>query len=68
MQCHLVESLGCHTGKNKIAITNKVQQTNISGLYVAGDISKDIHFVVVAAAEGAKAAVYINKELLEEEE
>ncbi len=66
VQCHLVESLGCITGKNNIAITNKLQQTNIGGLYVAGDISKDIHFVIIAAAEGAKAAVYINKELLEE--
>ena len=67
VQCHLVESLGCNTGKNQIAITNKLQQTNVPGLYVAGDISKDIHFVVVDAAEGAKAAVYINKELIEEE-
>ena len=67
VQCHLVESLGCKTNKKKIALTNKLQQTNIPGLYVAGDISKDIHFVVVAAAEGAKAAVYINKELKEEE-
>ncbi|MEO6187479.1 MAG: NAD(P)/FAD-dependent oxidoreductase, partial [Ginsengibacter sp.] len=67
VQCHLVESLGCRVGKNNIALTNKLQQTNIQGLYVAGDISKDIHFVVVAAAEGAKAAVYINKELMEEE-
>ncbi len=67
VQCHLVESLGCRVGKNNIALTNKLQQTNIHGLYVAGDISKDIHFVVVAAAEGAKAAVYINKELMEEE-
>ncbi len=67
VQCHLVESLGCDIGKNNIAITNRLQQTNIPGLYVAGDISKDIHFVVVAAAEGAKAAVYINKELLEDE-
>ncbi|MEO8567951.1 MAG: NAD(P)/FAD-dependent oxidoreductase [Ginsengibacter sp.] len=67
VQCHLVESLGCKTNKKKIAVTNKLQQTNVPGLYVAGDISKDIHFVVVAAAEGAKAAVYINKELNEEE-
>ncbi|MDQ6762714.1 MAG: NAD(P)/FAD-dependent oxidoreductase [Bacteroidota bacterium] len=63
VQCHLVESLGCNTGKNKIALTNKSQQTNIPGLYVAGDLSKDMHFVVVAAAEGAKAGVYVNKEL-----
>ena len=66
VQCHLVESLGCNTGKNNIAITNNSQQTNVKGLYVAGDISKDVHFVIVAAAEGAKAAVYINKELTQE--
>ena len=67
VQCHLVESLGCKVDKNNIAITNSSQQTNVKGLYVAGDISKDVHFVVVAAAEGAKAAVYINKELTDEE-
>lgn len=67
VQCHLVESLGCNTGKNNVAITNKSQQTNIPGLYVAGDASKDMHFVVVAAAEGAKAGVYVNKELIDEE-
>lgn len=66
VQCDLVESLGCRIGKKNVAITNKSQQTNIPGLYVAGDASKDMHFVVVAAAEGAKAAVYINKELLSE--
>ncbi len=67
VQCDLVESLGCLTGKNSVALTNKSQQTNIAGLYVVGDASKDMHFVVVAAAEGAKAAVYVNKELMEEE-
>lgn len=67
VQGDLVESLQCTTDKNKIVITNKFQQTNISGLYVAGDALKDMHFVVVAAAEGAKAGVYINKELLTEE-
>ena len=50
----------------KVAVTNKLQQTNIPGVYVAGDASKDMHFVVVAAAEGAKAAVTINKELQKE--
>lgn len=65
VQSDLVTTLGCKVDKNKIVLTNKSQQTNIPGLYVAGDASKDMHFVVVAAAEGAKAAVYINKELLE---
>jgi hypothetical protein len=33
---------------------------------VAGDADKDMQFVVVAGAEGAKAAVIINKELQKE--
>ena len=66
VQCDLVESLGCIMDKKSVALTNKSQQTNIYGLYVVGDAAKDMHFVVVAAAEGAKAAVYINKELLQE--
>jgi thioredoxin reductase len=49
--------------KKGVVATNRYQQTNIDGLYVAGDASKDMHFVVVAAAEGAKAGVIINKEL-----
>ncbi|CAN5317292.1 NAD(P)/FAD-dependent oxidoreductase [soil metagenome] len=67
VQSHLVDSLGCNTGENHIALTDDSQKTNVEGLYVAGDTTKDIHFVVVAAAEGAKAAVYINKELVEED-
>lgn len=67
VQSTLMESLGCIIDKNKVVLTNKSQQTNIHGLYVAGDASKDMHFVVVAAAEGAKAGVYVNKELIEDE-
>jgi len=60
----LLKQLGCASTKKGAAITNKQQQTNIPGVYVAGDASFDIHFVVVAAAEGAKAAVAINNDLL----
>ncbi len=66
-QCSLVEELGCILSPKKVVITNKVQQTNIEGVYVAGDAARDMHFVVVAAAEGAKAGVTINKELQKEE-
>lgn len=62
----IIQGLGCAVNKKGIAITNRRQQTNIAGLYVAGDVSKDMHFVVVAAAEGAKAGVAINKELQKE--
>ena len=65
-QCNLAEAFGCNMTKKGVVITNRFQQTNISGLYVAGDASKDMHFVVVAAAEGAKAGVIINKELQKE--
>ena len=65
-QCDIAKTLGCNFGKNKLVLTNKSQQTNIPGLYVVGDAEKDVQFVVVAAAEGAKAGVYINKELLSE--
>ncbi|RYY83692.1 MAG: NAD(P)/FAD-dependent oxidoreductase [Chitinophagaceae bacterium] len=66
-QCNLAEAFGCSVGRKGAVITNRSQQTNITGLYVAGDASRDMHFVVVAAAEGAKAAVNINKELIKEE-
>ena len=65
-QCNLAEAFGCDVGRKGAVITNRSQQTNITGLYVAGDASRDMHFVVVAAAEGAKAAVNINKELIKE--
>jgi thioredoxin reductase len=65
-QCNLAEAFGCEMNKKGVVITNRFQQTNIPGLFVAGDASKDMQFVVVAAAEGAKAAVIINKELQKE--
>jgi thioredoxin reductase len=65
-QCDLAETFGCEISKKGVVITNRFQQTNIEGLYVAGDAAKDMHFVVVAAAEGAKAGVIINKELQKE--
>lgn len=60
----LLKQLGCTSTKKGAAITNKQQQTNVAGVYVAGDASFDMHFVVVAAAEGAKAAVAIHNDLL----
>ena len=66
-QSHLAEQLGCRLNKNGVIETNRLEQTQTPGLYVAGDSSKDMHFVVVAAAEGAKASVNINKELQKEE-
>lgn len=65
-QVDLAKNIGCKMSDKGVVLTNKSQGTNISGLFVAGDASKDMHFVVVAAAEGAKAGVTINKELQKE--
>jgi thioredoxin reductase len=43
--------------------TGNLGQTHLPGLYVVGDASRDVQFAIVAAAEGAKAAVAINKAL-----
>lgn len=65
-QCNLVETFGCEMSRKGVVITNRYQQTKTEGLFVAGDADKDMQFVVVAAAEGAKAGVIINKELQQE--
>jgi thioredoxin reductase len=39
----------------------------VPGLYVAGDASRDVQLVIVAAAEGAKAAFAINVALQEDD-
>jgi thioredoxin reductase len=36
----------------------------VPGVYVAGDVSRDVLLVSIAVAEGAKAAVAINKAFL----
>jgi thioredoxin reductase len=43
--------------------TGTAESTAIPGLFVAGDASKDAQLVIVAAAEGAEAAIAINTEL-----
>lgn len=65
-QCDLMETFGCEMTRKGVVKTNRYQQTQTPGLFVAGDADKDMHFVVVAAAEGAKAGVIINKELHQE--
>ena len=48
-------------------VDRRRERTGIRGLYLAGDASEDVQFVIVAAAEGAKAAIAINKELHQED-
>jgi thioredoxin reductase len=59
--------LGCTFTEAGAVDTGKCEATNVPGLYVCGDASRDAQFVVVAAAEGAEAGMAINKALLEDE-
>jgi len=45
---------------------DKHEQTNIPGVYVAADASRDLQIVIVAAADGVKAAQAINEDLQRE--
>lgn len=63
----LLDQLGCMVTKKGAAITNRHQQTSVPGVYVAGDASYDMHFVIVASAEGVKAGVTIHEQLLKKE-
>jgi len=59
----LLESLGCAFGKKGV-ICDEDGLTSVAGVYVAGDASRDVQLVIIAAAEGARSALAINKTLL----
>lgn len=59
--------LSCETKENHQVRTYEKQRTGVPGLYLAGDADGDVQFVIIAAAEGARAAVAINRELQDED-
>jgi thioredoxin reductase len=63
----LARKLGCHFTNKGAVDTGTCEATDVPGLYVAGDASKEAQFVIVAAAEGAEAGMAINKALLKDE-
>ena len=63
---HLAVSLGCTFSDKGTVSTGKYETTHLPGLYVAGDASRAVQWVIVAAAEGAEAAYSINQALLRE--
>ena len=63
----LLERLGCEFNDKGTVRTGKYESTHLAGLFVAGDASRAVQWVVVAAAEGAEAAFAINTDLLKEE-
>lgn len=65
-RCDVAADLGCNFNRKGTVRTGKLEGTNIPGLYVVGDASKDVQLAIVAAAEGAKAAIAINTALQSE--
>lgn len=63
----LVAKLGCRLDDRGVAVTGEHESTNVPGLFVAGDASRNVQFAIVAAAEGAEAAFEINRSLCREE-
>lgn len=63
----LAEKLGCKLTEQGCVDTGDYEATSIPGLYVAGDASRFVQLVIVAASEGAQAAFAINKELMKKE-
>ena len=67
--CHqasdLSQRLGCKRDEKGGVVTDPAtEETSVPGVYVAGDVSRDVLLVAIAIAEGAKAAVAINKAFL----
>lgn len=56
----LAAKLGCRFTEAGAVATGDSEATDVPGLFVAGDASRDAQLVIVAAAEGALAAVAIN--------
>jgi thioredoxin reductase len=63
----LLEELGCQFNDKGTVRTGKHETTHLPGLFVAGDASRAVQWVVVAAAEGAEAAFAINTDLVKED-
>jgi thioredoxin reductase len=63
----LATHLGCEMNDKGTVATGKYETTHLPGLFVAGDASRAVQWVIVAAAEGAEAAFAINTDLLKED-
>ncbi len=62
-QSDFAQQLGCEFTRKGTVKTDHLGETCVPGVYVVGDASRDVQFAIVAAAEGAKAGVAINKAL-----
>jgi thioredoxin reductase len=61
----LHELLGCKLDKESgLVWVDQTQQTSVEGVYAAGDITPNSQLAIVAAAEGAMAAIHMHQSLI----
>lgn len=65
-QSQLARELGCQLTANGGIRCGQYEATSVPGVFVAGNILKDVQLSIVAAAEGARAAFGINRALTRE--
>ena len=63
----LAKMLRCRFKPGGSIWTDRRECASVPGVFIAGDASHDVQFAIVAAAEGARAAVAIHRELVAEE-
>lgn len=66
-QSDLTAQLGCQFNRNGGVLCGKYEATSVPGVYVAGNIIRNVQLSIVAAAEGANAAFGINRALARED-
>ena len=62
----LAEALGCRMNAKGTVDTARHESTNVPGLFVVGDASRNLQWVALAAAEGAEAAFAIVQDIIAE--
>ena len=63
----LARKLGCQITRKGAVRCGQYEATSVPGVFVAGNLIKDVQLVIVAAAEGTRAAFGINRSLTRED-
>ncbi len=66
IQNNIARQLGCELDKDGYVKVDKGQQTTIQRVHAVGDIDTDRHYVALACASGALAAISIYEDMLKE--
>lgn len=66
-QSNLTDQLGCRYGRHGGVLCGQYEASSVPGVYVAGNIIRNVQLSIVAAAEGANAAFGINRALTRED-